>query len=131
MENSNIHCLRLLYQIISLLPQPRSNKESNPLPNGTSNPILKLRKGEYLSAMCCIQLGSKFYFFSGKSIFWKHWLNLKLWKHKTHKSPWIVWDVWLMSGLDCHVPMLPPILGTSIRRLYGRGMLLWEGRFSL
>ncbi|KAK7847402.1 uncharacterized protein LOC111994502 [Quercus suber] len=38
----------------------------SPLPNTTPNPILKLKRGEYPRGMCCVQLGSKFYFFGGE-----------------------------------------------------------------
>ncbi|KAL0003424.1 hypothetical protein SO802_017205 [Lithocarpus litseifolius] len=38
----------------------------SPLPNTTLNPILKLKRGEYPRGMCCVQLGSKFYFFGGE-----------------------------------------------------------------
>ena len=55
------------------LPPPPTKSAQNaemhnpiPLPNTTPNPILKLKRGEYPRGMCCVQLGSKFYFFGGE-----------------------------------------------------------------
>nr|XP_023915146.1 uncharacterized protein LOC112026686 [Quercus suber] len=46
--------------------QTAEMQNPSPLPNTTPNPILKLKRGEYPRGMCCVQLGSKFYFFGGE-----------------------------------------------------------------
>ena len=55
-------CATKLYIYLQLKPYP--------LP--TPNPILQLKRLEYPEDMCCVQLGSKFYFFGGKYVEFDH-----------------------------------------------------------